>query len=220
MRFQSFWWPYIHLLHSWLVLQLASLFSSFLEVVESFGELDDLSDKISNWNLEKIKSSWAKTVEPMNSNFTMLNNTELLVNNLLMFSDDVQFIDFLISFWGSSASDLLYFLILYAHDESKVMLSLMNWFKFIMKNWRNHCKSFKLTNKKFSFWMKFIKTCYLNCFNKGSIVKKFGEKKVLDTSKFPDRLVMHINYFVFSSQFEFDSSSPNCETWVRWRVGA
>lgn len=80
--------------------------------------------KIAKWNKIKFVTAYVDVAVPMANGFKVLNHGDLWMNNLLFQEGEkqieMQFIDFQLSFWGSPAGDLLYFLISSISDEFKI----------------------------------------------------------------------------------------------------
>ncbi|CRK90625.1 CLUMA_CG004327, isoform A [Clunio marinus] len=86
-----------------------------------------IANKISNWNVKKFLAAFTNVAEPMKCGFQVMNHGDVWVNNLMFRFDhetnsvnDVLMIDYELSFWGSPAADLLYFLITSVEDNVKV----------------------------------------------------------------------------------------------------
>lgn len=105
-----------------LVKEFEKFFYVFLETIRNLDGCSEFGDKIAKWDLSKIFRSWTLATNPMKNGFTLLNHGDLWVNNMLLSlsPDDVLFIDFQMCFYGSPASDLLYFLTTSVCDEIKV----------------------------------------------------------------------------------------------------
>lgn len=96
----------------------------FVEAVEKCG-LPEIAQKISQWDPNALMGVFLLVAEPMRSGLKVLNHGDDWVNNILFKKDetgktiDAKFIDFQLSFWGSPANDLIYFLISSVQDEIK-----------------------------------------------------------------------------------------------------
>lgn len=103
-----------------LVKGFVKLFQVFLETIKNLDGCNDFYEKIARWDLTKLTQSWMLASEPMKNGFVLLTHGDVWVNNLLLSPDDVLFIDFQMCFYGSPASDLLYFLVTSVCDDIKV----------------------------------------------------------------------------------------------------
>ena len=73
-----------------------------------------------------LDSAWRGTA-PMKCGFTVLNHGDDWINNMMFKLDDqgntvdFKFLDFQMSFWGSPAADLFYFIMSSIRDDIKVV---------------------------------------------------------------------------------------------------
>lgn len=102
------------------------MFHAFAASLKSYENFEVIADKVSRWQTSKLISQFIDVAEPMRCGLQVLNHGDLWLNNM-MFNfnqdnslDDVSMIDFQGSFWGSPATDVLYFLISSVADDIKV----------------------------------------------------------------------------------------------------
>jgi thiamine kinase-like enzyme len=102
-----------------LISGFVKLFSVFLDTVKTLKLSENIIEKISKWDMKELAKSWTKVVEPMSNGFVVLTHGDPWVNNILLSSNDVSFIDFQMSFWERPSADLIYFLVTSVADEVK-----------------------------------------------------------------------------------------------------
>lgn len=98
----------------------------FTNVVKSIEGCEEIAKKIQQWDMAKFMTLFIGMTEPMQNGFRVLNHGDDWLNNFLFKYDqdgkllDIKFIDFQLSFWGSPANDLIYFLVSSVRDDIKV----------------------------------------------------------------------------------------------------
>lgn len=102
------------------------LVQAFSVAVSNYGGCDVYAEKIAKWNKQSVLNSFINIAEPMRCGFQVLNHGDLWLNNMMFKSDeennpiDVSMIDYQGSFWGTPATDVLYFLISSVADDIKI----------------------------------------------------------------------------------------------------
>jgi thiamine kinase-like enzyme len=104
----------------------AKIFGLFIETIQKIEGLEEIGRKATQWDQGKLMVTWMSVVEPMRNGFRVLNHGDDWLNNIMLKSDengnwiDAKLIDFQMSFMGSPASDLWYFLVSSIADDVKV----------------------------------------------------------------------------------------------------
>jgi thiamine kinase-like enzyme len=98
----------------------------FQSVVSEFEEFSRISKIVSTWVPEVMINSFFLATTPFKNGFKILNHGDDWLNNLMFkFNSDgteteeVKLLDYQMSYWGSPAGDLFYFLISSVQDEFK-----------------------------------------------------------------------------------------------------
>jgi thiamine kinase-like enzyme len=108
-------------------------FESYLRTIKGFQgivaeieEFANIAKVVSSWNPEVMINSFFVATTPFKSGFKVLNHGDDWLNNLMFkIRDDdgsteaVKLLDYQISYWGSPAGDLFYFLVSSVQDEFK-----------------------------------------------------------------------------------------------------
>lgn len=103
-----------------------NMFTMFVDAIKAYGDCDEYADKISKCDPMQFMMLFVTIADPMRCGFQVMNHGDLWINNLMFKADaegspiDVYMIDFQANFWGSPASDILYFLITSVEDSIKV----------------------------------------------------------------------------------------------------
>lgn len=102
------------------------MFKRLIETISKIDGLEKIAMKLHDYDFLRLRCIFIATAEPMQNGFIVLNHGDNWVNNLMFKCDqskqlsDVKFIDFQLSFWGSPANDLIYFLVSSVRDEIKI----------------------------------------------------------------------------------------------------
>lgn len=103
----------------------SNFFKLLIESCYNCGFLE-IGAKISQWDFMKIMMSFMASAEPMQSGFIVLNHGDSWCNNILFKNNSegnltsMRYIDYQMSFWGSPATDLGYFIISSVSDDVKI----------------------------------------------------------------------------------------------------
>lgn len=101
-----------------LVAGIVTMLKTFGEALVGYGDCWQYLAKIAKWDITKFVTAFVDVAEPMRSGFQVLNHGDLWMNNIMFNQDetDIMLIDFQLSYLGSPAGDLLYFLISSVND--------------------------------------------------------------------------------------------------------
>lgn len=95
--------------------------------MKNYGGCDVYAEKIARWDKRKLRSQFHDVNVPMKSGFQIMNHGDLWLNNMMFRRDsdnktlDAIMIDFQLSFWGTPAIDLFYFLLSSVADDIKII---------------------------------------------------------------------------------------------------
>lgn len=102
------------------------MYEKMMKSTSSMTGFEKIVEKIQRWDFMRIMSIFMAVAEPMQNGFIVLNHGDDWLNNMMFKYDekkqllDAKLIDFQMSFWGSPANDLIYFLVSSVKDEIKI----------------------------------------------------------------------------------------------------
>ncbi|KAG5675463.1 hypothetical protein PVAND_005365 [Polypedilum vanderplanki] len=97
----------------------------FRSVISEIKGFEKIHKVVSTWDPEVMINSFFEATKPFKNGFKILNHGDDWLNNIMFkindkgITEDVKLLDYQISYWGSCAGDLFYFLISSVKDECK-----------------------------------------------------------------------------------------------------